>query len=355
MFFDLNGDEYEYYNAYNRDQIDQVDIALSSPTPEKNVYSPKSKITLDLDIWENYENQYYATVNYISTDYRITNALDHSIADPRILFCDFVFNLVKGAYTQHAFRPDYKLFFILKENPYHIIDHPATECKQKIYVAPNKTHVNNAHIANSHTGLWNHKNRHYRSMLVDLLCQKYSNLGYIGDVFRNPSLFLYSQLDLTQNFDNLHSLENHEIKLNFDLVRTSFLKGYSPAHDLYYQNTFISIFGETIESGTTIAVTEKTYDPLIRGHFILPFSCAGFIEHLRNLDFIFPDFIDYDYDNQLNDAKRFDMYVKEVERLLNLDIDIWREHWNNNLDIIRHNQSIFFDRDYDRVDFSKIL
>jgi hypothetical protein len=73
------------------------------------------------------------------------------------------------------------------------------------------------------------------------------------------------------------------------------------------------------------------------------------------LGFQLPDFINYEYDEQTDDQKRFDSYTDEIRRLLSLQLDTWREHWNNNLDIIRHNQSIFFDRDYDRVDFSKIL
>jgi hypothetical protein len=351
MFFELTGQDFEYYNPDNSDGIIQVDINLLSPSPLIDVIPPRYKVSIDLEIWDNYENQYSAVVNGIQCDYVISNIVDHSFNDPRILFNDFVFNLTKAAYAQQsAFSRSKRLFFVLDKKAYHLPNHFDPAHKKKIYVAPNKTHV-----ANSHIGRWNHKVRLYRTQLVDLLLKDYQYLGYTGDVFRHPSLFLYSHLDLLDDFNDLTALENHDIPIRLNLNSTSFLRGYSPPHTLYYENTFISIYGETIEHGTTIVVTEKTYDPLIKGHFILPFSCQGFISHLRRLGFLFPDFIDYNYDNQYDDGKRFGMYNQEIKRLLSLDIDIWRQQWTNNLDKIQHNQSIFFDRDYDKIDFDQIV
>jgi hypothetical protein len=208
--------------------------------------------------------------------------------------------------------------------------------KTKIYVAPNKTYLNDP---------W--RVAKFRPQLVQLLLDRFGDLGYIGenDLVKNLFLIPHVQMPDCQDLSQV-VLSARNQKYQF---------GYCPPHNEYYKNTFISIFGETIEHGPSMAVTEKTYDPLIKGHFILPFSCAGFVSYLNTLGFQFPTFINYDYDSISNDKKRFASYTDEVTRLLSLQLDTWREHWNNNLDIIQHNQSIFFDRDYDRVDFSKIL
>ena len=344
MFFDLNGDPYEYYNPNTAQDIDQVDIELSSPSPDVMATMPNSRITVDLEIWDNYENQYVAMVNYISTDYRISNAVDTYMRDPRIIFCDFLFNRTKAYYSNFKFKPTTKKWYWVNDQTYKIPQHPTADCKTRIFVAPNKTW---AHL---------HRKTYWRPRLVDLLAENYHDLGYLGDYHRRQDLVLYPHWEAPECKD-IKLLMQHQIQTKHDMVqiKDTNLWGYSPPHNLYYENTFISIYGETIEYGTSIAVTEKTYDPLIKGHFILPFSCAGFVSYLNTLGFQFPTFINYDYDNISNDEKRFASYTNEVRRLLSLQLDTWREHWNNNLDIIRHNQSIFFDRDYDRVDFSKIL
>ena len=122
-----------------------------------------------------------------------------------------------------------------------------------------------------------------------------------------------------------------------------------PPHNEYYKNTFVSIYGETIEQGNSIAVTEKTYDPLIKGHFILPFSTSGFIKFLKIKGFRFPNFIDYTYDNIVDNDARYLAYEKEIDRLLNMSLNEWKYHWNNNLNLIEYNQQLFRQTAYDRV------
>jgi hypothetical protein len=103
------------------------------------------------------------------------------------------------------------------------------------------------------------------------------------------------------------------------------------------------------------SVTEKTFDPLIKGHFILPFGTYKFIENTKlHYGFEFPNFIDYSYDLIEDDAQRYYAYSREVERLLTIPIDTWREHWNNYNILRTANQQIFFDRPYHRIDLSQV-
>jgi hypothetical protein len=143
---------------------------------------------------------------------------------------------------------------------------------------------------------------------------------------------------------DIAKIENQEFPLN-----SKKLGGYMPPHNEYYKNTFVSIYGETIEQGNSIAVTEKTYDPLIKGHFILPFSTSGFINFLKNKGFKFPEFIDYTYDTIVSDTDRYIAYEKEIDRLLAISINEWKLHWDNNLNLIKHNKQVFEQTAYDRV------
>jgi hypothetical protein len=131
--------------------------------------------------------------------------------------------------------------------------------------------------------------------------------------------------------------------------------GYCPPHNAYYQDTFISIYGETIEVGDIILATEKTYDPLIKGHFILPFSTSGFINQLRQKGIQFPSFINYSYDEIQDDDRRFNQYQSEIERLLSLSIEIWRQLYDDNIEILHQNQLWFYLKDYERVDLTKFI
>jgi len=181
-------------------------------------------------------------------------------------------------------------------------------------------------------------------MLVQLLKENFRTQGYIGDYEADKELGLYSQ----SQFPHYSNIE--ELELTRSWVQAG---GYNPPHNLYYDNTFISIYGESIEYGSSLAITEKTYDPLIKGHFILPFSAPGFLDRVRLMGFKLPDFIDYGYDTIQDDDQRWTAYADEVRRLLSMSLDQWRQHWTDDLDLIRHNRQVFFTKDYDRVDLTK--
>ena len=126
--------------------------------------------------------------------------------------------------------------------------------------------------------------------------------------------------------------------------------GYNPIHNDYYDDTFISVYGETMERGEVVVITEKTYDPLIKGHFILPFSTVGFLSALRSLGFQLPEFIDYSYDLIDDDAERFACYADEVKRVIRIPMHRWCALWREHLDMLRSNQRLFYIRDYDRLE-----
>jgi hypothetical protein len=96
-------------------------------------------------------------------------------------------------------------------------------------------------------------------------------------------------------------------------------------------------------------ITEKTWDPLIKGHFILPFGYQGLINDIQSYGFWLPNWIDYSYDNIYDDTERFTAYRHSVEKVLRMSIDDLREKFNNSLDKLYNNRMIFWNRPYDNL------
>ena len=324
-FFDINGQDYILRNTNtNTDKIVISDNA--------------NEINVRLEIFHNYENQCNRDhFKEESNTYYITNVI-HNIDTKYMLFNDFLFNRTKAYYSQFPFSKNTKKWYNHGQLSYVIPEPKDPSLKNKIFIAPNKTYKSDTS-----------RNLVYRKKIVDLLENNYFNCGYIGNYDDNPKLFLYPHIEFPW-IDNIEDLENQKGTMHYSFW------GYSPPHNEYYKNTFISIYGETIEHGSSIAVTEKTYDPLIKGHFVLPFSTSGFISHLKKIGFRFPNFIDYSYDNLIDNDLRYDAYQSEIKRLMSLDIDTWRQNWEENFDrVIRYNQLIFQEKPYDRIDFYKLL
>jgi hypothetical protein len=351
MFLDINGQEYTLYHRENNVLLN-YDIAIDTPTdtyPEVNY-----KIFLQLDIWDNFENQGWANANNSRRDmYAISNAWDPNYESDKIIYNDFLFNRTKAYYQNYAFSQSTKLWYYQDRSAYSIPTQDVN-LKTKIFIGPNKTWPLELQSTIYQTDNYQERNIKYRPKIFQKLVEL-ENLGHIGNSHVNKQYFLIPHF-VYPNFcavTELHLVSNRS-KLVDQSIKTSQLN-YSPPHNAYYEDTFISIYGETIEYGTTIAPTEKTYDPLIKGHFILPFSCSGFIKFLRNKGFWFPEFIDYSYDEIVNDEKRFECYLKEVDRLLGMSLDNWQQHWVDNAEIRRHNQTVFETTPYDRVNLHQLI
>jgi len=325
MFLDINGHDYHISVEWDK-TCDFVLGPSQAPLPR-----------LILDIWHNHENQIDKINGLLCEDpdlWIISNAWHPSWRHERFYHIDFLFNRTRAYYQQFPFSLDVQRWYHLGD--FCFVDFPLrrSEKKTRIFVAPNKTYPND-------------KPRKYRTELVKFLLE-YQDLGHIGNSDARPELYLRC------HHEHPWAKDINELSQKPDITRTPLFR-YSPPHNAYYQDTFISIYGETIEYGNTLAVTEKTYDPLLKGHFILPFSARGFIEHLKSLNYRFPDFIDYSYDSIANDDDRFAAYLVEARRLLATDMVQWKFWWDGNTDILYHNKRLMHERPYDRVDIKKFM
>jgi hypothetical protein len=193
-----------------------------------------------------------------------------------------------------------------------------------------------------------------RKSLPPLLRTHYHKLGWLGNITEEyPYDFLYPNMAFS-NYRDAETVDKQD-KSRQDNYRWSKFYGCTP-HNAYYRETFISIYVETIESGSSVIVTEKTYDPLIKGHFVLPFSNAKFVQHLRDIGIKLPNFIDYSYDAIEDFDQRLAAWHAEIHRLLNIDIDIWRQHWQDHeISVLHANQLYFHRRPYDHVNLRALL
>lgn len=131
--------------------------------------------------------------------------------------------------------------------------------------------------------------------------------------------------------------------------------GFLPIHNAYYDNSVISIYTETLILGDldrssveknmlqqVTGPTEKTFNPLIKGHFILPFGHHGLVRLLREeYNFRFPTFINYEYDEEINDLIRWFKFKAEVTRVLNSQPTQLYQQKVLNKSILEHNREQF--------------
>lgn len=326
MFFDLNNDSYQIL-----DDAQDVDIYLTAQMDGGGV---PAKVYIGLDVFHNLENQ-ITDQWYPDNYYYITNAVNKkSYVSGQVRSVDFLFNRTKAYHLNFKFSADTDKWYHAGHNAYPTMTVPKAQDKEFIFLSPNNTHQGQ---------------RFYRTKLVNFLIKNHSATGLISYVDQDPFSILKPHCEFAHVPD--HSTELFSIWP----VYTIKPGGYTPVHNSYYYHSFVSIYGETIESGHTLAVTEKTYEPLIRGHFILPFSTAGFVQHLQSLGFVFPEFIDYSYDSIEDPDLRYQAYQTEIHRLLCVNRSVWCRWWDQNLELLVHNQQLFVQKPYDRIDLRQLI
>ena len=212
------------------------------------------------------------------------------------------------------------------------------EVTGKIFVAPNLSRRTSADkdFTMLRSGL--------RTKLGKLL---YDYQGYIGDMSQGVTLL--ADRDHYKDFDilGIHAW------------------GFSPPHNDYYDSSVISIYIETLtynEEHASKCITEKTFTPMCKGHFVLPFGTPGTIDHLKKeYGFEFPHWLNYDYDNlpdvekdfvgnvteeSMLTSPRWESYLSTVESLCNMGASrLYRLKKNDfkSHKVLLHNRSIMRD------------
>ena len=334
MFFDLNGDDYEFV-VHGAEPIDILILTAREFANGQFRTWKNYKIALLLDLWHGVEGHIAQLIKQIEQPNEFVITCMGNVAEhPQIISNDFMFNRSKAYYSQFPFSPGVTKWYNYGQLSYIAPELTDAEHKKKIFVSPCKTYPD--------------RPRRSRNQLRDILRDEYMNFGYLGNIDEDPTLFLYPHIEFPW-CNNIEEIETQTRPLSYSWW------GYCPPHNEYYRNTFVSIYSETVEFGTHICVSEKTYDPMIKGHFVLPFSNCNFVSWVQDLGFKFPDFINYEYDSISDDNKRLEAYLVEVRRILNMPLLQWKQHYTDNINMLKHNQLMFHRRAYHQIDIKKLL
>ena len=132
------------------------------------------------------------------------------------------------------------------------------------------------------------------------------------------------------------------------LTLTNGFANNAPPSKLYFESSVISIYVETLISTTAqdiFCASEKTFVPLIQGHFILPFGAENFVGTLiKEYDVQIPDWIDWQaYDGEVDSLTRWLKYKAVVFDTLNKGEDfLWDYKMSEEGQrILQHNRDIF--------------
>ena len=213
----------------------------------------------------------------------------------------------------------------------------SNEILYRLYLSPNKIR-GASELKNHLVGFKNQPVEGPQPEVRDFLRMELADLlknwpGYLGELASGYALIGNSTDHLYQTISAYESF------------------GWFPIHNAYYDHSIISIYIETITfvrrtDSSVRVITEKTLEPLIRGHFILPFGYQGLIEDIKSYGFQLPDWIDYKYDIYESDLERWFKYNKEVRRVLNLGDKKLRQLKARDKEILKHNRELFFELGY---------
>lgn len=131
---------------------------------------------------------------------------------------------------------------------------------------------------------------------------------------------------------DVHENQHHAIKVNM------------PSLETYFQQSYFSIIteGDFTRGEQRQMFTEKVLKCFLYGHPFVLIGLPGTLKLLQNLGFItFGSVINESYDNELNDDKRLEMCLAEVEKLNKLNMNELRNVYNNLEPILHHNHQTY--------------
>lgn len=143
--------------------------------------------------------------------------------------------------------------------------------------------------------------------------------------------------------NNIFFYPNHSENNTIDVSNSG--GTWYPAADIYYNTSYVNVYIESVvqssNGGNIFCASEKTYDPLLKGNFILPFSTPNFVHYLKTwYGFKFPDWIDYSYDEVADFDQRVELYMESVRKVYSMDIETLHHNYIKDKDILEYNRNL---------------
>jgi hypothetical protein len=215
-------------------------------------------------------------------------------------------------YSQHPQLPNYNWVYHTTEKMWEL-DTITVNAKPKLFLAPMRIYTD-------------HPRGRLRSQLRK---QLQHSRGYVSDHSRGVVIE-------PQEYSGPIRHRYHTEQNNYSAGTTY------PAHNRYYRDSIASIYVETLVYGREVrSITEKTWDPLIKGHYIIPYGYQGLIQDLKQYGVQLPDWIDYSYDSE-PDQTRFEKYQQSVQQFLDTDIKTLKRNYCRTHSMLLHNRQLFF-------------
>ena len=149
-------------------------------------------------------------------------------------------------------------------------------------------------------------------------------------------------LELKNNVKNKWSNVTYDVILSADfhlMIETHF-----------DQRSFTGKFEFDRKFGPS-SITEKAYKAIACSRPFITFATPYFLEDLRNLGYnTFSPYIDESYDTEVDNVKRLNLIVAEVQRICNLSEDDYSQLVSNCRSIAEFNQTYFKNRKNSRHD-----
>jgi hypothetical protein len=340
LVFDL--EDFHDYELVSKDQAEILMLVLNDVLPECN---PKTVIVYDWfhcmpanQLWFDKVQQTYPNSNI-----KFITSIPHQNINVKSYFYDLLFNRTKAYYSQFPFsvlqkKTDHPWYYSGQESYKVNLNLQQTlpgDCAEKIFVFCARIRQKNS-------------TRHHIANHLDA----YKNLGYyyVDDLVNNS---MPSDEGLLSGMDDPLVNGNYKFDIHNSTIQkivddspsffkgNSYYRGYAPVHVNYYSQSLISFVSESLDKDI-VTLTEKTFDPMIHGHLVMPFGKNGLVQYMREQGWRVANFINYDYDQIQNSNQRLNAYLKEVDRLLEIDLEDWKDLYKQNLDVVRYNQRKFW-------------
>lgn len=253
------------------------------------------------------------------SNFHVVSALVH----PAAVKHDALWNRQK-AYYKNVHDDSFKGWYFCGNKAYVVPTEVNTNHGSKIFLSPNRIYTGSVR-------------GQYRRKLVNIANQL-KHLGHVSEICIED--------ERSQESTIIQSLPSQNPDAHG--------YGFNPIHQDVYDDSFISVFVETMVYGIS-APTEKSYTPLIKGHFILPFGSRFLIRQLSKDGWKFPRFIDYGYDNIIDTDERWAAFENEFRRLMNFPVSYWHEQRQINRDILHHNMMMLHNKPFDTLTHFKKL
>jgi hypothetical protein len=135
----------------------------------------------------------------------------------------------------------------------------------------------------------------------------------------------------------------------------------APPARKYFDNTYISAQVESTCKGSVVLYSEKTYDHLIQGRFVINFGPRHFYQTLVADGWKLPNGVDYSWDNiadvkddsVVDEEPRFHAFIKCI-RDTSANMERLHDLFLANLDVFAHNQEQLRQKPYDIISLEQL-